>query len=342
MSWNAEESCGLRKLTIKDVAKHAGVSTATISRVLNGSGYVSEDVRRQVLASVKELNYRPNAIARSLKQEKSRSIGMILPDMSNPYFMTIARTIQQRLVAEGYRLLFMDSDENPDKEREALDALLSNRVEGLLLAGTGGNKEQLRQLIGSGIPVVLVDRCVPGVSADLVMEDNRGPVRQAMEYLVSAGHRHIGMIHGPKTISTALERYEAAVRALQEAGFQVGEEYVYSGDFSRKSGKQAIQKLMKLPVPPTAVFSANNEMTFGLYLGLQEMGIGLDEVEVVSFGDLDFSSLFKHRLSVIMQHPESIGDSAAGILLDKLLHQKSAMENRIIIPQFVQKNKLSL
>lgn len=324
----------MRKLTIKDVAKSAGVSTATVSRVLSGTGYVSDEVRQQVLSTVQSLNYQPNAIARSLKQDRSRSIGMILPDMTNPYFMAIANTLQRRLISAGYRVLFMDSDESPQKEREALDVLRSNRVDGIVLAGTGDNKEQLRHVLGADIPLVLVDRSIAGVGTDLVMEDNRTPAGEAITYLLAQGHARIGIVNGPATISTANERYEGVVEAYKEAGVPISSESVYQGDFTRASGKQAIHWFMAQSEPPTAIFSTNNEMTFGLYLGMKELGMETDSIEVVSFGELDFASLFRHRLSVIIQNPDMIGEAAAEMLLERLSNETKMRENRIFVPQF--------
>lgn len=325
----------VRKLTIKDVAKEAGVSTATISRVLSGTGYVSEEVRKHVLATVNALNYQPNAIARSLKQEKSWGVGMIIPDMTNSYFMSIARTMQKRLVAEGYRLLFMDSEENPEKEREALDSLRSNRVEAIVLAGTGANTELLQQLASSDFPLVLLDRSIRGVNADLVMEDNRTPVREAIASLMRQGHRRIGVLAGPETISTARERSEAVREAFAEAGQTLRPGDLFAGDFTRESGKLAARHWLAMDDPPTAVFSANNEMTFGLYLGLKELGIEPDEIEVASFGDLEFSSLFRHRLSVVSQSPSTIGEAAADMVLRRLHAPDSARESRIFAPRFI-------
>ncbi|MFK7692553.1 LacI family DNA-binding transcriptional regulator [Paenibacillus sp. HJGM_3] len=324
----------MRKLTIKDVAKVAGVSTATVSRVLNGTGYVSDEVRQQVLSTVQTLNYQPNAIARSLKLDRSRSIGMIVPDMTNPYFTAIAGTLQRKLLSAGYRVLFMDSDENPEKEREALDVLRSSRVDGIVLAGTGGNKEQLRHILGAGIPLVLVDRSITGVGADLVMEDNRSPASDAVTFLLERGHTRIGIVGGPNHIRTANERHGGVVEAFEAAGIPMPSDTVVQGDFTRASGKQAIRSLLSLREPPTAVFSANNEMTFGLYLGMKELGVATDSLEVVSFGDLEFASLFRHRLSVIVQNPELIGETAAEMLLKRLTDETKMRESRIFVPQF--------
>jgi LacI family transcriptional regulator len=325
----------LSKLTIKDIAREAGVSTATISRVLNNSGYVSHDVKQQVLEVIKKNKYQPNAIARSLKQEKSRSVGIVLPDMANPYFMKIARAIQHRCFEEGYHLLFIDTEENPEKEREALDFLSEKRIEALILAGTGANKDQIQAISDSGIHVILVDRRFAGLKLDTVTEDNIYATKSAIAYLLEKKHERIGIIHGPQTISTAKERRQGAIFGLEEAGISLSPELMFEGDYTRDSGIKAIQQFSQLPDRPTAIFSSNNEMTFGIYLGLQELRIPLDSVEVISFGNLEFSSLFQHKLSVIMQSPQELGETVGHLLIRRLNGDDGDVENRILMPRLV-------
>lgn len=325
----------MNKLTIKDIAKEAGVSTATISRVLNNSGYVSQDIKQQVMEVIEKLNYQPNAIARSLKQEKSRSVGIVLPDMTNPYFMQIARTIQHRCFQEGYHLLFVDTEENPDKEKEALDFLIEKRIEALILAGTGGNRERIQAIGQSGTRVILVDRRYANLTFDTVAEDNIYAAKAAIEYLIQKRHSRIGIIHGPQSISTARERRQGALIGLEEAGAALASDYMVEGDYTRESGMSAIRQLMALPEPPTAVFSANNEMTYGLYLGLHELGLPLDGIEVVSFGNLEFSALFRNKLSVLMQNPQEIGGMVGELLIRRLSGDLDEIENHILVPKFV-------
>lgn len=328
----------MKKITVKEVAKEAGVSTATISRVLNNSGYVSKHAREQVLSTVQRLNYQPNSIARSLKQDKSRSIGIVLPDMTNPYFMKISRQVQRRCVSEGYHLLFMDTEEDPAKEKEALDFLMEMRVEAIILAGTGGNRERIKSIQTSGIHVVLIDRRIEGLKLDVVAEDNRTVSEEAVAILLNKGHRNIGIINGPLTIVTAKERFEGSAAALRSKGMSVDDRYIFQGDYTRDSGRAAIQYLMNLSPTPTAVFSANNEMTFGLYLGLHALGIDAEDLEVISFGDLEFSPLFKHKLSVIKQNPLGIGEAAVDVVLKRLDKGSTEFENRLFFPHILLKH----
>lgn len=327
----------MRKLTVKDVAKEAGVSTATVSRVLNNSGYVSEQVRGQVLAVVKKLNYQPNSIARSLKQEKTRSIGMIVPDMTNSYFMTIARQLQRKCMEIDYHLLIIDSEEDPRKELNAMQVLMEKRVEAIVLAGTGSNQEAIRAMISNGIYILLIDRRIDGITADVVAENNRVAAQEATRLLLLHGHRNIGIIKGPQTIHTAVERYEGVEEAMAQAGLQVQPDYVYEGDYSRESGVKAAHYLLNLPEPPTAIFSSNNEMSYGFYLGMHELGMDLQDIEVVSFGDLDLSPLFHNRLSVVQQNPVEIGEKAGDCIIDRLARNTRERIQIEFTPPIVQK-----
>jgi LacI family transcriptional regulator len=327
----------LAKLTIKEVAMEVGVSTATISRVLNNNGYVSEEVREKVLSAIERLNYQPNSIARSLKQEKSRSIGLVLPDMTNPYFMLIARQIQRKCVHAGYHLLMIDTEEDHKKENESLDFLMEQRVEGIILAGTGKNKEKIMKIKESGLQVILIDRKIEGLDLDVIAEDNHLLSENAVAYLLEKGHENIGIITGPQSIITAKERYEGAIRAFKKAGRTIDSRYVYQGDFTRSSGIAGIKRLMEETPDLTAIFSSNNEMTYGVYLGMKELGIDLESIEVVSLGDLEFSSLFKQKLSVIMQCPTEIGGLAGDMILSRLKNKESKIEKKILTPKMVQK-----
>lgn len=271
-----------------------------------------------MLKTIEKLNYFPNAIARSLKQEKTQSIGIILPDLTTPYFMKIARAIQDKCLAAGYHLLYMDTEEDPDKERDALHFLLEKRVDAIILAGTGMNREQVKRINYSGTPVLLIDRQIEGLQLDMVVEANESAAQAGMEFLIDQGHRRIGVVKGPQQISTARERFQGVLSALAVRQLDLGEEYMFQGQYSRKSGSEAIRYFMELSEPPTALFSSNNEMTFGIYLGMQELGIPLDQIEVVSFGDLEFSSLFRHKLTVIMQDPGEMGQTVSELMFNRL------------------------
>jgi LacI family transcriptional regulator len=173
---------------------------------------------------------------------------------------------------------------------------------------------------------------------DSVAEDNIVPAKEGTAYLASR-HRRIGLINGPQHVSTAVERRRAVLEQLEAAGSDRPEVYEYEGDYTRESGKQAIRYFMALPEPPTGLFSANNEMTYGVFLGLRELGLPADAVEIVSFGGLEFSSLFNHRMSYIRQSPAAVGESAADLALQCAANPAKERENRILVPRFVQNDE---
>lgn len=320
--------------TIKDVALEAGVSTATISRVLNKKGYVSQTVRLHVEQVMKRMNYQPNALASSLKRLRTRTIGIILPDMTNTYFMIVARRIQKRLMEKGFHLIYMDSEEKPEKELEAIQLFQSMRVEGIIVAGTGENAGILRHLMEMGTAVILLDRKIDGVHTDLVVEDNAAASEEAIAYLLDKYGPHVGFIGGPSTISTAKERLSGLYSAYASKGQRLSPELVFEGDYSRASGVQASHFFMDRDHPPTAIFSANNEMTVGFYLGLKEKGIALDQVEVVSFGEFDASVFIDERLSVIYQNPLLIGEAVAELTLKQVGRTCEERETMRFTPRF--------
>ncbi|HZG57081.1 LacI family DNA-binding transcriptional regulator [Paenibacillus sp.] len=328
----------MNKLTVKDVAREAGVSTATVSRVLNRTGYVSEPVREQVLSVVERLNFRPNSIARSLKQDRSNAIGLIVPDMTNPYFMTVARRLQKTCVGAGFHLLFMDSEEDAGRESDALDLLMEKRVEAIVLAATGSasNLPKIDAIRSSGTPLVLIDRRIDRVEADFVGEDSFSASKAAVSELIDRGHSRIGIAAGPSAIATARERLDGALAALQGRGLAPA--VVFEGDFTRESGRRAVRELTSGDAPPTAVFSCNNEMTYGFYLGLRDANVDPASIEVVSFGDLEFSPLFRQRLTAIRQDPEWLGETAGELLLERIREPHAPRRESVRVPAIERKH----
>lgn len=323
------------KPTILDVAAKAGVSTATVSRVINNSGYVSERSRKLVADAIEELRFRPNAIARSLKQDSSRAVGYVVPDLANGYFMRIARTLQRLLLAEGYHLLMMDTEEDVRQERQALDMLTGKQIEAVVLAGTGGNRDTVQAMRELGIHVVLLDRLIDGLDIDLVAGDNTAPACDAVVRLLRGGHRRIGFVGGRLSVSTAEERKQGVLEAFRREGVDPGCLCMFEGDFTRESGREAARYFLSRAEPPTAIFSANNEMTFGLYLGWQEAGGSGQQPDIVSFGDLDFFPLLPQRPGVIRQQPDATGRQLAELLLRGIAQPDKAVEKRLIAPEWI-------
>ncbi|MGP4079231.1 LacI family DNA-binding transcriptional regulator [Pseudalkalibacillus sp. R45] len=309
-------------VTIKDIARMSDVSTATVSRVLNNNGYASAEIRDRVLSVAKQLNYQPNGIARSLKTDRTSTIGVIIPDISNPYFMRISKGIEDTLEQSGYILMFVSSDENPHKEEKTLHALLKNRVQAIVLATSSENDETITKIQETGVPVVLIDRKLGNQSGhlDSVVEDNVEGAYQLTKYLLQKGHRHIGVINGTLEVSTGRERYEGYKRAIREFQIEEDPELVFNGKFNQEDGEEAVTHFFTLDQKPTAILSFNNTMTFGVILQLAKMGYTVpDDIVVVSYGDTEASQLLKPPgIVCIKQSPYDMGVKVGEILLKQL------------------------
>ncbi|RAP77531.1 LacI family DNA-binding transcriptional regulator [Paenibacillus montanisoli] len=313
----------MSKATIKQVASAAEVSTATVSRVLNDSGFVSEEVKNRVLEAVKRLNYQPSAIARSLKQDKTFTIGVIVPDISNPYFMGISRGIEDVVGPEGFQLTFCSSDENPKKESQLLQLMQEKRVDAVVLATSGDNDPILERLSGSGIPIVLIDRKLKsletGSKLDQVTEDNIDGASRLTRKLLEAGHVRIGVVNGPSRVSTGRERYAGVLKAMKEFGLEPNP-LVFNGDFSVDDGIRAVRKFLAADPKPTAIISLNNRMSLGVLLEIVRSGLKIpDDIAVASFGEVEAGALLKNPgLYYIDQRPYEMGQKAGEILLSRI------------------------
>ncbi|WP_308635254.1 LacI family DNA-binding transcriptional regulator [Paenibacillus silvisoli] len=313
----------MSKATIKQVASEAEVSTATVSRVLNDSGFVSEEVKNRVLEAVKRLNYQPSAIARSLKQDKTFTIGVIVPDISNPYFMGISRGIEDVVGPEGFQLTFCSSDENPKKESQLLQLMQEKRVDAVVLATSGDNDPILERLSSSGIPIVLIDRKLKstetGSKLDQVTEDNIDGASRLTRKLLEAGHVSIGVVNGPSRVSTGRERYAGVLKAMKEFGLEPNP-LIYNGDFSVEDGIRAVRKFLAADQRPTAIVSLNNRMSLGVLLEIVRSGLKIpDDIAVASFGEVEAGALLKNPgLYYIDQRPYEMGQKAGEILLGRI------------------------
>jgi len=313
----------LAKATIKEVAAEAKVSTATVSRVLTESGYVSNEIKKRVLEVVSKLNYQPSAIARSLKQDKTFMIGVIVPDISNPYFMGISKGIEDIVGEEGFQLMFCSSDENPEKESRLLQLLQEKRVDAIVLATSGGNDDTVRSLKDSGLPIVLVDRKLEseeaGLKLDLVAEDNIEGASRLAGKLLEAGHVRIGVVNGPVRVSTGRERFEGVLKAMKGHGLDPNP-LVFNGNFSKEDGVKAVQMFLEVDPRPTAIISLNNRMSLGVLLETVRSGLKIpDNMAIASFGEVEAGSLLRSPgLYYIDQHPYEMGIKAGEILLKRI------------------------
>ncbi|MDJ0752224.1 MAG: LacI family DNA-binding transcriptional regulator [Ardenticatenaceae bacterium] len=317
--------------TIKDVALKAGVSTATVSRVISGREKVSPALIDQVNQAIEELQYRPSRVARNLRVRKANTVGLLVSDIQNPFFTSIMRGIQDTLLAKGYVLLAANSDEDEDQERIHIETLLAEEVAGIILAPASTSARNYADLIEQGVGLVIIDRIPDRLKVDSVLVDNTAGARSAVEHLISLGHRRIGIIAGREHISTATLRLEGYRFALQDAGLPFDPELVSIGDFRQEGGYQAMNALLNLAEPPTAVFSSNNVMTLGALQAIHEKCLKIpDEIALVSFDDMPWAASLQPPLSAVAQPTYEIGTTAARLLLERV-NEPERSTRRVIL-----------
>ena len=302
--------------TMREVAKRAGVSPASVSRHMSG-GKVGGAAR--IDAAIKELNYRPNQLARGLRSGRHSCVGVIVPDITNPLFAELVDGIESVFAADNIRVLLANSKEDPVREA-ALVADLVSRTDGLILIPPIETDPVLDQRALVGVPVVLVDRVLnTGADVDSVVVDNRHGAQLAAKHLISLGHTEIAVISGPLSSFPGRERHEAFLQTLSDFGQPARPEHVRLSDFRAAGGNKSMASLLDEQIPPTAVFCANNLMTIGALRLLKDRGVVIpDEVSIVGFDDLDLSELLNPPLTVINRATFTLGSSAADLLRARL------------------------
>jgi len=306
-------------VTIKDVAKHCKVSSATVSRVLNNDPRISEKTRIKVMKSVKELNYRINGVARSLKTNRTNTVGFICPEISNIFFMSIAKGVEDELKKSGYSVIICNSNENKEDEKERIKLLCEKCVDGIIIIPSTNEGKHFKCLNDANIPTVLVDRLVEDFQSDAVLVDNINGSYSAVEYLINKGFKRIGFIGGNIMLTSARERYEGYLRALKDYCIPLDESIVKFGDFHVESGYAIMKDLMQQDNPPHFVFISNYYMHAGATKYLIENKYNLkSNVLVASFDDMELSSIFGFSILRVRQPMTEIGIKAAQLLLNRI------------------------
>jgi LacI family transcriptional regulator len=305
--------------TMIDVARAAGVSIATVSAVLNSTANVSPELTRRIEKAIGEIGYQRNAIARSLKIGMTRTIGLTVADIRNPFFTDVVATIQQVLNAAGYAVMLCSNDENTAQQDEQIKLLLDRMVDGLIIAPAGEDETMRRLLTSTRKPVVLIDRFCDGLTADSVVLDNRKAAFDATSYLIGLGHRHIGYLSGPESTSTGRDRRAGYLEALSATGIESAGALIREGNYREADGYRATMQLLRLPDRPSAIFSSNNLMVIGAMRAIRDMGLSCpSDISVASMDDFPWADLFSPRLTTVAQPVEAFGEQAAHLLLDRL------------------------
>lgn len=325
--------------TIKDVARQAGVSITTVSHVINDTRYVSDALRTKVLLAMEDLHYRPNVLARGLRRGETKTIGLIVPDNSNPFFAEVARIIEDIGFQNGYSVILCNSDGDLEKEKAYVNVLVAKQVDGVIFIAAGGQQEHLRLLSQQAMPVVVADRDVRSPLADVVLVDNEQGGYDAAHYLIRQGHRSIACITGPSDLTPSAERVGGYRQAILEAGLDARKDFIVAGDFRSEGGERATQALLGLDHPPTAIFACNDLMAIGALHALRKAGRQVPgDVSVIGFDDIPLSSMVSPALTTVAQPLSELATLSAQLLISRIQNgqednpaKRIVLETRLVI-----------
>jgi LacI family transcriptional regulator len=305
--------------TIFDVAKQAGVSTTTVSHVLNKSRFVSAATTRRVRRAMKDLDYQPNAVARSLRRKHTRTLGLLVPDSSNPFFADMARGVGDYAFDHGYNVIFGSSNGNLERELAYLRVLNEKQIEGLIFISAGESGKNIGYLQSERIPIVILDREFKGLAADYLTSDNQHGGYLATEYLIHLGHRAIACITGPEAIVSSTERLAGYRQALKAHSLTYHAGLVAHGDYTAPSGFAATQRLLEGSSHlPTAIFALNDMMAIGCLGAIHSAGLRVpDDIAVIGFDDIVLASYTFPPLTTVHQQRYEMGSLAAKIVIDR-------------------------
>ncbi len=302
------------RATIRDVAARAGVATATVSNVLTGRRRVAESLRQVVLEAVDALDYQPNHLAASLRLQRTRSIGVVVPDLTNPFFAGLVRHIEERAVHDGYQILLVDSNEEADRETARVRALLGRRIDGLVLVPTR-DEAAARRLYGNAAPTVIIDRGLDVADVDSVGIDNFAASRLGCEHLLALGHRDIALLVTDERLSNIRDRIEGYRRALVEAGCGEQTRIVVGGP-TIDGCRAAVERLLRTAPPPTAIFTATYVCTLGAVQAIRALDIPFpNQISVLGFDDFDWMTLLRPYISALRQPVEEMANAAWRLLV---------------------------
>ncbi len=304
--------------TIKDIAKATGLGLATISSYLNG-GNVREKNRIRIEQAIEELHFEVNEVARGLKTNRTRSIGILIPELNNIFCAEIITEAEEVLRRQGYAAMICDCRTDAHREKEAIDFLLHRRVDGLLMIPSGETGASVQRFLRAKKPVVLIDRKIRNLDCDCVLVDNKGAVKDAVNRLITAGHREIGIIAGPEEMYTAQERLYGYEQALAKARIPIRDSLMVRGDYTIRGGMKAMRELIQKNTDLSAVLVSNYEMTLGSVIELHELGVQIpEELSLIGFDNVEFARASTPRLSIVTQPTKEIGKKAAELMLLRL------------------------
>lgn len=329
-------------VTINDVAEYAGVSSSTVSRVLNEKEYVKEETRSKVLEAVETLGYKPSRVARSLRINSSRIIGLIISDIQNPFFTGLVRAVEDVAYENNYALILANTDEDNEKESLNVDLMISERVAGVIITPTSEYDCPVRKLISKDIPAVCVDRRVLDCDIDTVISDNTDASSNLIDYLIQSNHRRIGAIIGYSQVTTGRERYEGVVSSLKKHNLNISSDLIKQGSPKENVGYELANELLDLSDPPTAIFAGNNLIALGVIRAIRDRGLSIPEdISFVSFDNREWTYLMQPKITVASQPTYEMGKRSAQLLIERINdrdrdHELIILNSKIIIRESVR------
>lgn len=305
-----------RPITLRDIAREAGVSINTVSRALNGRPDVSEATRTLVMAVAERLDYRPNQLARGLRQQRTATIGVVVADLANPFFAEVVEGIERTTYHEGYSIILANTEENQDREQQAVRTLVERQVDGILIAPTQSSDDAIRYLMQRQVPFVLLARFFEGLDVPAVINDDREGARLAVRHLVQRGHKDILYLNGPPYNSSARLRLSGYRDALEEAGIPFRPSLVISTDARSTGGYAAIRQALAGGLEFTAAFCFSDYVSFGAIRALRQSGLAIPrDVAVMGYDDIDLSAIVEPALSTVHVAKTQLGHVAARMLM---------------------------
>ena len=304
--------------TMKDIARRTGLGLATISSYFNG-GNVREKNRIKIEEAIEELHYEVNEVARGLKTNATRTIGVVIPELNNTFCAEIITGMEDVLRSHGYAMIVCDCRTDKKLEREAVEFLIRRRVDGIINMPVDEEGNHLKRFQKMGKPIVLIDRKIQGIDCDSVLVDNKKAAEDAVRYFIGRGHRNIGIIGGPEEVFTAQERMAGYYKALESAGIPVRESLIWHGDYTIQGGVRGLEELVQNNPEMTAVFVTNYEMTMGAMIGVNELGIRIPEqLSMIGFDNLQFARACNPKLTIVAQPTDGIAREVARVMLNHL------------------------
>ncbi|OZC62972.1 LacI family transcriptional regulator [Rhodococcus sp. 15-725-2-2b] len=325
--------------TMDDVARLAGVSVSTVSHVLNGTRNVNAATRERVDAAIAEIGYRRNVVARSLAAGRTHTVGLSIAALTNPYFGSLVHAVEQRLSEAGYVLILGDSHDEPRSERRVTDSLLDRQVDGMILAPAAGSEfSTIPEIVRSGTPLVLIDRMLD-VSCDQVGPENDASAHELTTHLLDAGHRRIAIVRGIEGISSTTERFDGYARALADRGIELDPRLILDGRSNVEVAESLVRELMSGPDRPSALVSMNNSMTIGSLKAVRGLGLSIPaDLAFVCYDDFEWSDLFEPRLTAAAQDVQTIGRTAADLVLRRIEGHEDAPRSIRVPTTFTHRN----